>query len=623
MRKRIGLWIMAAALAAGCSLAVGHSAQAADQKYIAESDSSHSILRESLQDRLKKADEEKNEKEEQGKKKTAVGTSTSRELTVSLETEKDILTYLAGTWAFTDQETGEDYASLTIRENGSCTFERDGADAVCDGTLTFQPLMADASDAPDGYRITFEEIPDEYMEGYQFYGSVESSGLFYTGRSAGEDYLYLEEIGNGDTFMSVSLFQSERIRRAADSDRSYSWILRRANRIQETQEDLPDRSCYAFVWSRDEDGAPLAQVMQPIEEEMLEDYTNRRFTGGRFEEMEEIGVQKLSLTDRTDLSLIEHIGTWESAHPMMMVQLEADRTGAVTKVSEVPRSFYGIYNLGDLEPEYSWKDRVFTYNGAKYDLADYDTVANAIMDCFQVGDWIVAECHVNPHVSQYLFFSLASGEFEEGITGANLIWQGEDLSTAVYSAWSEIYDYKGHVIGQVQEGEIFDLSFSDDGKYVLADCWKIENGEEVTFTEEFEYEYPDEGMYRYKDWRRHRTPENWKALLEEAPEDAQCLILVNPPADVPVWAEEIVTVEEGALDHVYVLALKDNTRVRIDRGETIRLNQGQLAEFAVTVPEGMPSRTMTVTTDEGKAEWQIATLSGRIAQDSKFLVSGE
>ena len=111
--------------------------------------------------------------------------------------------------------------------------------------------------------------------------------------------------------------------------------------------------------------------------------------------------------------------------------------------------------------------------------------------------------------------------------------------------------------------------------------------------------------------------------MEEAPENAECLIMVNPPEDIPLIINETVEIDPQAYDRVYVFALKDDTRVQIDKEETVRLDQGQLAEFVVTVPEGMPTRKMKVTTEDGEAEWEVFILSGKTDQRSTFLVSEE
>ena len=602
MIKRILLGLLTAAvlLTAGCAAPAPESADIPDQRFEAGQSSSGTTLRKGLKDKMKKSEESQ-----------------------SFGSEEEILSYLAGTWELTDTESGEDYASLKIEENGAIAFSRPGADTVCEGVLSFEPFFAQKSRTLNSFHIILDEIPEEYEDPDPCYGRVDSSGLFRTGQAAGEDYLFLEEIGNGDSYLSYSLFQPERIRKDDEAGRGHSFLLHRANRIRETAAVSPGREYYAYVWARDEDGTPLAQAYTPEEKEYLEDYTNRRFTGGIFQMTQNLELFPLELSEDTDLTLVENRKAWESQYPLTMYSVEEDRAGRVTRISEVPRSFYGIYDLGELEPEFSWHDQVFTYNGVNYFLEDYETPANAIMDCVRVGRWIVAECHVNPNVSQYLLFSIDQGDFLESITGTNLIWQGDDISTAVYLMWDSVYNYKGDPIGSVQEGEIFDLSFSEDGSSVLAECWKIEGEEEVTFTEEFEYEYPDSGMYRYKDWRLRDTPEHWAALMEEAPENAECLIMVNPPEDIPLIINETVEIDPQAYDRVYVFALKDDTRVQIDKEETVRLDQGQLAEFVVTVPEGMPTRKMKVTTEDGEAEWEVFILSGKTDQRSTFLVSEE
>ena len=67
-----------------------------------------------------------------------------------------------------------------------------------------------------------------------------------------------------------------------------------------------------------------------------------------------------------------------------------------------------------------------------------------------------------PNISTYLFYNITDGlidYFEYQIDGANLIWQGDDLSTAVYQQYNDIYDIWGRPIGHIQEGELYELSF--------------------------------------------------------------------------------------------------------------------------------------------------------------------
>ena len=90
--------------------------------------------------------------------------------------------------------------------------------------------------------------------------------------------------------------------------------------------------------------------------------------------------------------------------------------------------------------------------------------------------------------------------FEYSIEGANLIWQDDDLSTAVYSQYGQIYDFWGNHIGSCYESEIMELSFKDDTT-IEATCLVIDqNGEDKEITEEFEYEPCDKPALVYYEY---------------------------------------------------------------------------------------------------------------------------
>lgn len=67
----------------------------------------------------------------------------------------------------------------------------------------------------------------------------------------------------------------------------------------------------------------------------------------------------------------------------------------------------------------------------------------------------------------YLVFDTETEQFVKDIAGTNLIWRGDDLTTAVYSFWSEFYDYEGRCLASVELPEdgsyIGELAFSEDG----------------------------------------------------------------------------------------------------------------------------------------------------------------
>ena len=80
-----------------------------------------------------------------------------------------------------------------------------------------------------------------------------------------------------------------------------------------------------------------------------------------------------------------------------------------------------------------------------------------------------------------------------------------------------------------------------------------------------------------------------------------------------------ITIEEGALDKVVVVPLFDDSGISI-RSNTEEPEKGRSVVFEVTVPEGMPSDTITVeASGHKKAEWEVWQLSGRTPQMSTFI----
>ena len=94
---------------------------------------------------------------------------------------------------------------------------------------------------------------------------------------------------------------------------------------------------------------------------------------------------------------------------------------------------------------------------------------NSILSAVPVGDKVVVECHVGPHNGVYCIFDTASETFEKDIVGHDLIWHSDDVTTAVYAFWSEVYTYDGRLIKSydmdelaVGGGMIYEMEFSDD-----------------------------------------------------------------------------------------------------------------------------------------------------------------
>lgn len=106
---------------------------------------------------------------------------------------------------------------------------------------------------------------------------------------------------------------------------------------------------------------------------------------------------------------------------------------------------------------------IFTYNGKDYDLQERNPMVNSLITEIPVGSIIVVEGHISPNVGYYGIFDTEAETFVKDIEGTNLTWRDNDISTTVYSLWSEIYDYDGGLLKKL------DLSESE---YVSGLTWK-------------------------------------------------------------------------------------------------------------------------------------------------------
>lgn len=106
---------------------------------------------------------------------------------------------------------------------------------------------------------------------------------------------------------------------------------------------------------------------------------------------------------------------------------------------------------------------IFTYNGKDYDLQERNPMVNSLMAETPVGGVIVVEGHIGPDAGYYGIFDTETEAFVKDIEGANLSWRDDDISTAAYSIWSEIYGYDGNLLKKL------DLSESE---YISGLTWK-------------------------------------------------------------------------------------------------------------------------------------------------------
>ena len=554
---------------------------------------------------------------------------------VDLGSDEVIRAYLEGEWTLIDQTTGKDAATLTVKKDGSFTFERLRDGSKGSGTLSFDHFTANEDKAPDMYSIEFDGIegllPDDYELGE--YEAINSSGIYHIGSGADRDYFYMKEIGNGDTLVSDYAFNVN------EDIKDYelwtnNWLFVRDNAGREENDPRTDESFYAWIWQKDGSVAYL-QEMDPNEYKAYGEYNDRAYIAGYFSEQDDIAVDSYELADNLDLSDLSYTAMFEDGHPLGMYYVTVDGSGTVTALDDVSIEMYGIYNMGYAEPDISTDGMTFNYNNLSFDMTELVPAANVIMDYYVVGDWVILDLHVNPHFGVYEFFNMYYGDFVYEIQGANLTWKDDDLSTAVYTFYNEVYDFWGHQIGHIDEAELMGVTYKDDDT-LEADCWKInDDGEEETFTEEFEYENTNKELMSFIEFYMGND-DALDRLCKEAPENAVAYVMVNPPAIITERA--YVYDEEGnGLDVLGILSLKERQDMHIESkdpdesGKNQRYMDGYEYEdmykgatrfIRITVPEGIPVDSVVLESKEyGTTIWDIATISGKNPQTGTFITA--
>ncbi|MCR5799936.1 MAG: hypothetical protein K6G69_07665 [Lachnospiraceae bacterium] len=580
------------------------------------------VEEEKVKKKKKDKDKDKEDDKDDDKGKDAEITAT-----VALGNDEEIMAFLEGKWELVDTDTDKSFASLSFDENGNCTFEKDGVDATCEGNISFGYLYAHKGERPDYFELSIEDIPDGFS-GSGNYIAPESDtlgGSFYIGRGATEDYLYLFYTGNGDSYIGSIMFNS-----ADDPDYMNSkttWVLRREHEEFEIDDSDMGGAFFGFIWQSDDDGTLYVQKMMPHNFDTYDEYTLRKFVGCYFDEFDDICIRKYTVAAGTDLSLVRE-DDLKKDYPLVMYGFAADENGVITGLSETDKSYGGLYDAGEREPEFSYDGLNFRYNGSVYDISYQDCGANAITDCTQVGNRIVVEGHINPHNSAYLIFNTDLGDFEKVIYGTNFIWKDNDISTAVYAQYNQIYNYKGNLIGIVSGEEITELSFEDNGTDIKAEYYGKDN--ETLYSEEFEIEENNDSlMYRYYDYRNRPTLLRWKEFVKEADDNAVMFIMINPPQEIQdrVWNERVI--DENALDMLYIVPLCDDLTVSVESGELTQnaagdfewttksegekatYQKGDVVSYHINVPEGMPERSIKFEHDGKSGYYIVQPISGK------------
>ncbi len=554
--------------------------------------------------------------------------------TADLYTEESIRSYLAGEWMLLDQNTGDDFASLSLKEDGSFEFTRLKDNTSGSGKMFFEHMYSKEDEAPDAYRMEFDDFKDLFPEGAEIYSETDgiSGGLFLAGSGEDEDLLYLHETGNGESAVAAYILNTNDNVNDFENIR-LEWLFCRKAPGKTVPAPKEDESFYAWLWERDGNKVFL-QPMTEHEFDTFDEYSVRAFTGGYFSEKTDIGITGYELDDLADVSGIMQTKAYDRRNPLIMVSVEVGADGKVTSMTDVDRAYYGLYDMGDRKPEFSSEGNKFIYNDCEYDMSDYAPASTAVMDCTQVGNWIIVDCHVNPHRGIYEFFNIDMGDFLYDLVGANFTWKGDDLSTGIYSDYGDVYDFWGNRIGTVPEGEVIELSFTDEGN-----VWAVYELETDGYEErgiEFEYEAHDSAVWSYYGCM-YGGNKRWREFMKTLPAGAEAMVIVDPPQAILDRMRRPIEVEKGALDTVVVVSLHDDQKIHIEAigqvdalgneknyGEFYDADRGDQTVFELTVPEGGPANTISVRRPgAGEVFWDVMIISGRSPEMSMILISGD
>ena len=133
-------------------------------------------------------------------------------------------------------------------------------------------------------------------------------------------------------------------------------------------------------------------------------------------------------------------------------------------------------------------DDTTIYIGRKsWDFAEQYPSLKGFEDIGTAGNYFVAFGSLGEKNDLYVVFNFVAGTLLKTFPGNNLIWQGNDLSTAVYSYWSDIYALNGTKLAALDLAsgeEISGLAFAPDGVSIIATVSGKSGERKVTVTRE-------------------------------------------------------------------------------------------------------------------------------------------
>lgn len=163
--------------------------------------------------------------------------------------------------------------------------------------------------------------------------------------------------------------------------------------------------------------------------------------------------------------------------------LIAQQDGELILTSEVQR----WYCVSPKTIRVAMDDTTIYIDRKSWDFAEQYPSLKGVEDIGTAGNYFVAFGSLGEKNGLYVVFNFVAGTLLKTFPGNNLIWQGDDLSTAVYSYWSDIYALNGTKLAALELAsgeEISGLAFAPDGVSIIATVSGKSGERKVTVTRE-------------------------------------------------------------------------------------------------------------------------------------------
>ena len=134
------------------------------------------------------------------------------------------------------------------------------------------------------------------------------------------------------------------------------------------------------------------------------------------------------------------------------------------------------------EEDFSISGTVFSYGGESWDLAEQSPAITSLLGCDAVGQYVVITGHGGPKNAFYFIFDTEIRRFSNAFVGTHLVWQNDDLSTAVYAYGGNILSIDGRTLAELDLAEneyVYDLSYSQDSTVLTVSIVSNEETERV------------------------------------------------------------------------------------------------------------------------------------------------